>query len=181
MAILSDEEVARRAAEIDWILSDVDGVLTDNGLYYDRRGQRLMRFNARDGLAVHLAHRAGIKIGLLTGRSSAALDRRASELGIDTVIAGSRDKAADFATFLSEVNLAPRRVAYLGDDLPDLTVLGRCGLAFAPADAAEEVRSVAHLVLAARGGRGALREAVEVVLKRRGDWEKTLSPFTFDA
>lgn len=177
---LTSEEFTRRAAELEWLLCDVDGVLTDGGLYFDHTGQRLMRFHVRDGLGMKLAQKAGVKVGLLSGRSSPALDRRAGELGLDLVVSGSADKAADFADFLEQHQTSPRRVAYIGDDLNDIVLLGRVGLSFAPADAAPEVRAVVHRVLESAGGRGAVREMVEVVLRHRGDWETVLSPFTFD-
>jgi 3-deoxy-D-manno-octulosonate 8-phosphate phosphatase (KDO 8-P phosphatase) len=180
MPLLSAEELARRANDIEWLLCDVDGVLTDGGLYYDRRGHQLLRFDVKDGLALVLARRAGLKIGVLSARSSPALERRASELKLDAVISGSRDKGADFEAFLVDQNTAARRVAFIGDDLTDLILLGRCGLAFAPSDAVEEVQAVAHHVLSASGGRGAVRQMVELVLKARGEWESLLTPFTFE-
>lgn len=178
---LSPEEFGRRAREIEWILLDVDGVLTDGGLLYDRRGPGLLKFDVRDGLAIKLAQRAGVKIGVLSGRSSGALKRRAAELDLDAVIVGSRDKAADFERFLEQYATEPKRVAYAGDDLPDLQVLGRCGLSFAPADAVAEVRDVVHSVLTRSGGSGAVRELVEAILRSRGNWERVVEPFTFES
>lgn len=180
MHALSDGELTRRAAELEWLLCDVDGVLTDGGLYYDRRGHAMLRFDVRDGLGFHLARRAGLKLGLLSGRASAALDHRAAELGIDVVLSGASDKAAALDELLEQQSTAARRIAFIGDDLQDLTVLGRCGLSFAPADAVAEVRAVAHRVLSSPGGRGVVREAVEVLLKARGDWDGLFASFTFD-
>jgi 3-deoxy-D-manno-octulosonate 8-phosphate phosphatase (KDO 8-P phosphatase) len=177
---ITPEEFANRAARIEWILSDVDGVMTDGGLYYDRRGHAAMRFNVRDGLGFKLAQKAGLQVGAFSGRRSRALEKRASELGFDELIAGSRDKQTDFDRFLVRHGTDASRVAFIGDDLPDIVVLGRCGLAFAPADAAAEVRAVVHTVLDTRGGDGAVREAVELLLKARGVWEQALAPFTFD-
>ncbi len=180
MTILSDEELARRAAELEWLLLDVDGVMTDGGLFYDRWGHAFLRFNTRDGMGIRLAQSAGLKVGALTGRSSPALDRRAGELDFDVVIKGSTDKSADFDTFLKKQGTTARRVAFVGDDLPDLRVLGRAGMSFAPADAAAEVRAVVHQVLDTAGGAGAVRETVERLLRARGDWERALAAFTFD-
>ena len=165
------EEFRRRAAEIQWLLCDVDGVLTDGGLYYDDRGHRLLRFDVRDGLGVRLAQRAGLKIGLLSGRASAPVERRARELGIDALAVGAENKGEAFEAFLARQDTSARRVAFAGDDLPDLAVLARCGLSFAPRDAVESVRVNVHRVLASRGGCGALRELVEILLRARGDWE----------
>ncbi|MGH9465298.1 MAG: KdsC family phosphatase [Thermoanaerobaculia bacterium] len=180
MSVLSDQELARRAAELEWVLADVDGVLTDGGLYYDRRGHAMLRFDVRDGQGLKLAQQGGLKVGILSGRSPAALEHRASELGLDALATGIHDKGAAFEAFLEQHGATPRRVAFIGDDLPDLVVLGRCGLAFAPADAAPEVRTVAHRVLAAGGGRGAVREMVETILRARGDWDRVFRAYTFD-
>lgn len=181
MPILSEEELTRRASELEWLLLDIDGVMTDGGLFYDRWGHAFLRFDARDGLGVRLAQKAGLKIGALSGRSSPALDRRANELDFDQVIKGSEDKSADFDAFLEKQGVSARRVAFVGDDLPDLRVLGRAGLSFAPADAAAEVRAVVHQVLDRPGGAGAVREMVERILRARGDWAAALAAFSFDA
>ncbi len=180
MPILSDDEFARRAAEIEWLLLDADGVLTDGSLYYGPRGANFLRFNVRDGLGIRLAQRAGLKVGVLSGRGSRALERRAGELDLEPVITASIDKAADFAAFLEREGLRARQVAFAGDDLNDLVVLGRCGLSFAPADAAPEVRAVVHAVLGTDGGRGAVRELIERLLVARREWERALAPFSFE-
>ncbi len=171
---------AQRAAGLEWLLFDVDGVLTDGGLYYGPRGEQLKRFNVQDGLGFRLAQRAGLKLGLLSGRRSKPLELRAAELDFDAVILGSSDKAPAFEKFLEKYETTPRRVAFAGDDLPDLPVLGRCALAFAPADAAEEVRAAAHRVLERPGGAGAAREMIELILKARGDWERLIAKFSLD-
>ena len=164
-------ELARRAGALDWLLFDVDGVFTDGRLVYSPRGEELKCFHVRDGLAVKLARRSGLKVGLLSGRRSCALERRAADLGCDAVMLGSADKAPVFAAFLAEHATAAVRVAYTGDDLPDLPILAACGLSFCPADADPEVRRRVDRVLAASGGAGAVREVVETVLKARGDWD----------
>lgn len=180
MPDLPFDEISRRAATIEWLLTDVDGVMTDGGLYYDRRGHATMRFNVRDGLGLKLAQRAGLRVGVFSGRRSKALERRVRELGLDEMIVGSRDKNIDFDRFLTKAGTDTARIAFIGDDLPDIPVLGRCGLSFAPADAAAEVRAIAHIVLDRKGGEGAVREAVELLLKSRGDWKHALAPFTLD-
>ena len=180
MARLDEKEFARRALELEWLLCDVDGVLTDGGLYYDRRGHQLLRFDVKDGLGLQLARQAGLRVGLLSGRAGAALERRATELGLDVCLSGVTDKAAAFDDFLERHHTEATRVGFIGDDLPDLVVLGRCGLAFAPADAVAEVRAVAHRVLETGGGHGAAREAVEAILRARGAWQQTFAPFTFE-
>ncbi|HEX9736460.1 MAG TPA: phenylphosphate carboxylase subunit delta [Thermoanaerobaculia bacterium] len=176
-----DAEVfARRAAGLEWLLFDVDGVLTNGLLLYTRRGEQVKLFHVRDGLGFRLAQRAGLKVGLLSGRRSRALERRAAELDFDAVILGTQDKREVFEKFLDDHATAPGKVAFVADDLPDLPVLGRCALSFAPADAVEEVRAVVHVVLATRGGEGAAREMIERVLKARGDWERVMERFSLD-
>jgi 3-deoxy-D-manno-octulosonate 8-phosphate phosphatase (KDO 8-P phosphatase) len=178
--LIDDVELVSRAEAIEWLLCDVDGVLTDGGLYYDRRGRQTLRFQVKDGMGLKLAQRAGIRVGLLSARETGAIHRRAAELGLDPVMTGTADKGARFDQFLAQRNTAAQRVAYIGDDLPDLVVLGRCGLAFCPADAVPEVRAVVHRVLDARGGQGAAREAVELILKARGAWESALAAYSFE-
>ncbi len=180
MPILTDQELARRAAELEWLLCDVDGVLTDGGLFYDRKGPAMLRFHVRDGFGMKLAQRAGLRVGIFSGRASGALEQRVSELKLDALLMGVQDKRSEFATFLERHNTVARRVAYIGDDLPDLVVLGQCGLSFAPADAAVEVQTVVHRVMGAAGGHGAVREAVEIILRSRGIWDQLFSNYTFD-
>ncbi len=177
---MAKDAFAGRAAGLEWLLFDVDGVLTDGGLYFTRWGEQIKRFHVQDGLGMRLAQRAGLKLGLLSGRRSRPLEVRAAELDFDAVILGSKDKMAAFDDFLEKYQTTPRRVAFIGDDLPDLPVLGRCALAFAPADAAEEVRAAAHTVLERPGGGGAAREMIELILKARGDWEKLIAEFSLD-
>ncbi len=176
----ADRDFARRAADIVGVLCDVDGVLTDGGLYYDRRGHGMLRFDVRDGLALRLAQRAGLRTGILSGRDSPALDHRARELDLEPLMSGVADKDAAFDAWLEREALAPRQIAYIGDDLPDIVVLARCGLSFAPADAAPEVRAVVHRVVDRPGGRGAVRAMIEALLQARGDWDTVFRPFTFD-
>lgn len=147
-------------------------MLTDGLLTYGPEGERLKVFHVRDGLALKLARHAGLKVGILSGRTTAALATRARELELDAVILARSDKAEAFAEFLAERNADPARIAYAGDDLLDLPVLARCGLSFAPSDAVAEVRERVHCVLANAGGREAARELTEAVLRARGDWER---------
>jgi len=173
-------DLRRRAEQLEWLLLDVDGVLTDGTLFISSRGETVKAFNVKDGLGIKIARKAGLKIGILSARRSAALERRASQLGVDLLMAGQEDKATAFDRFLEQQSTSAGRVAYIGDDLNDLAVLGRCGLSFAPADAVEEVRAVVHEVLAAAGGQGAVRQMIEHVLEARGDWKNALSAFSLD-
>jgi 3-deoxy-D-manno-octulosonate 8-phosphate phosphatase (KDO 8-P phosphatase) len=178
MPSLSETDFTRRAADLEWILCDADGVLTDGGLYYDRDGHNHLRFDARDGLGLKMAQLAGLKVGILSGRDSSALQRRAAELQLESLDMGVDDKGAGFRRFLERHSTDAPRIAFIGDDLPDLAVLERCGLSFAPADAALEVKDVVHRVLDSTGGHGAVREMVELLLRARGDWARLLSRFT---
>ena len=171
------EDLGLRAAAVEWLLSDVDGVLTDGRLAYGPQGEAWKAFNVRDGLAFKLAQRAGLKVGVLSARGGPILERRARELGLDAVITNREDKASAFARFLDQHGTRSERVAYLGDDLVDLPVLTRCGLSFAPADAAPEVRDRVDHLLATPGGAGALREAVEWLLRTRGDWDALVEAY----
>lgn len=165
-------EVRRRLQPIRLLVLDVDGVLTDGSLYYSAQGEELKTFNVRDGLAIRLLIDAGTQVAILTGRSSGAVAVRARELGLreDLVIQGSRDKAADLTRLqrLCEVDL--NQVAAVGDDLPDLPVLNRVGFSACPADAAPEVVAACHYVCRSEGGRGAVREVGELLLKGRHLW-----------
>lgn len=174
----NDPAFARRAAALEWLLFDVDGVLTNGHLYYGQHGELIKQFHVRDGLGLRLAQHAGLKLGMLSGRRSRPLERRAADLGFDAVILGSRDKLAGFEDFLTTHHTVPGRVAYIGDDLQDLPVLGRCALSFAPADAVPEVRAAVGTVLEHAGGAGAAREMIELILKARGDWQRLLRQFS---
>lgn len=160
-------DFARRARGLEWLLLDVDGVMTDGRLHYTAAGEEIKVFHVRDGLGIKLAQRAGMKVGILSGRQSGALARRAADLRLDALIQGRDDKGPAFDEFLAAHGTSPARVAYIGDDVLDLPILDRAGLSFAPADAVEAVRRQVHRVLAAPGGAGAVREAVELLLAAR--------------
>jgi 3-deoxy-D-manno-octulosonate 8-phosphate phosphatase (KDO 8-P phosphatase) len=155
----------------------VDGVLTDGRLVYGPAGERQKVFHVRDGLGLRLVQRSGLEIGILSGRKSEALRVRAHDLGIDFLMMDRSDKGPAFARFLDERGVSPGEVAYIGDDLVDLPILLRCGLAFAPSDAVPEVLERAHRVLEHKGGAGAVRELCELLLRARGDWERLIAPY----
>jgi len=150
-------------------------VLTDGRLVYGAAGEERKVFDVRDGLGMKLAQRAGLKVGILSGRTGAPLVARAAELAVDALITDRADKDQAFTEFLAHYETAPERVAYMGDDLVDLPVLRRCGLSMAPADAVPEVCERVDVALASRGGRGAVREAVETILRARGDWQRLVA------
>jgi 3-deoxy-D-manno-octulosonate 8-phosphate phosphatase (KDO 8-P phosphatase) len=169
---MQDQALAERCRALRLVLSDVDGVMTDGSVLLLPDGGEAKAFNVRDGLGIVLAHQAGLRTGLLSGRESAVVARRAEELGMAVVRQGVRDKAAVLQQILSEQGLDGRQVAYIGDDLNDLSVMAMVALSAAPADAPFEVRSAAFMVMDARGGRGCLREFLEAILRARGDWER---------
>lgn len=159
-----------RAARIRLLVLDVDGVLTDGALVYGPAGEETKRFHVRDGLAVVAARAAGLGIAVISGRASAAVTRRMAELGVGEVHQGVADKAAALETVRSRLGLDPVEVAVMGDDLTDLALMKGVGLALAPSDAVAEVRRAAHWVSRHRGGDGAVREAVELLLRARRAW-----------
>lgn len=165
---------SERAAGLKALVFDVDGVLTDGGLWYGPTGEVMKRFDVKDGHALVLARLAALPVALLTARTSAIVETRAKELGLARVFQGRREKGPAFEELCAELGVQPREVAYMGDDVNDLPALSRAGLSACPADAVPEVRAAVHYVAASPGGRGAARELVELVLKATGRWERAL-------
>ena len=172
---MSHAGLVDRCRELQLVLCDVDGVMTDGSLLFGPDGTELKSLNVRDGLGIVLAHHAGLQTGLVSGRSSEPIARRAAELGVAVIHQGVADKAAALAQILDEQRLSASQVAYMGDDLNDLPVMRMVGLSAAPGDAPREVRARAHLVTRAAGGRGCLREFLEVILRNRGAWKAAVS------
>jgi 3-deoxy-D-manno-octulosonate 8-phosphate phosphatase (KDO 8-P phosphatase) len=163
----ADAALAGRARAVRLAIFDVDGVLTDGTLYIGAQGEAFKAFNILDGHGVKMLQAAGVATAILSGRSSEAVTRRAGELGIAHVVQGSADKVADFERLIAAVGVQPTDCAFVGDDLPDLEVMRRCGLAVAVANAVPAVKDAAHYVTRASGGRGAVREFCEMVLMHR--------------
>jgi 3-deoxy-D-manno-octulosonate 8-phosphate phosphatase (KDO 8-P phosphatase) len=161
-------DLAARARRLRLLLFDVDGVLTDGTILLDAEGRESKRFSIKDGTALVWARQAGLLTGVLSARSAAATTERARQLGMAVVRQQAGDKAAAFAEILAEQGLTADQVAYMGDDLMDLPVLQRAGLASAPADAAAAVRARVHFVSTLPGGGGAARELIEHVLEAQG-------------
>lgn len=177
MASPPDAGLGSRCGPIELLVVDVDGVLTDGVIAIDDKGIETKNFYVRDGSGIHLWRKAGRQIAILSGRWTPAVDRRAAELGIETVIQGRPQKAAPFRELLGSMQLEPHQVCYVGDDLPDLPAMALSGLAACPADAVPEVRRAAHLVTQAPGGRGAVREVIETILKEQGAWEALMARY----
>ena len=159
-----------RAARIRLLVLDVDGVLTDGVLVYGASGEETKRFHVRDGLAIQAARRAGLEIAVVSGRASAAVTRRMSELGVVEVHQGVADKESLLRGLLARLGVKAVETAVMGDDLLDLPLMRIVGLAMAPSDAVLDVRRAAGWVSGAAGGHGAVREAVELLLRSRKAW-----------
>ena len=168
----------RRARSIKVLLMDVDGTLTPGYVclqtFPDNSVAEMKMFHAHDGAGVKLASIMGIRSGLITGRDSPATARRAREMGMEFVIQGQPKKLEAYKAILTRAGVTDNEVAYVGDDLPDLPLLQRAGLAVAVGDAVAEVKKAAHYVTSARGGEGAVREVVELILKAQGRWKKAI-------
>jgi 3-deoxy-D-manno-octulosonate 8-phosphate phosphatase (KDO 8-P phosphatase) len=166
-------ELRERLEPIRLLVLDVDGVLTDGTLLYTPRGEEGKQFSVRDGLGIRLLLGAGIEVAILSGRRSEATTVRCRELGIspELVMLGSSDKGAGLDALEQQLGLEDHQVAAMGDDLPDVPVLTRVGFSACPSDAAPEVAATCHLVCGSAGGRGAVRELVELLLKAQGRWQ----------
>jgi 3-deoxy-D-manno-octulosonate 8-phosphate phosphatase (KDO 8-P phosphatase) len=171
-------DIGERARRIRLLLFDVDGVLTNGKILLHADGTESKTFDIRDGTAIVLAQRAGLRTGLLSGRQAAATTERAAQLRIPIVRQGSADKLETLEEILAAEGMSAGEVAFMGDDLLDLPVIERVGLGAAPADAAGEVRSRAHWTASRNGGDGAVRELIEMVLKAQGRWDGIVASFT---
>ncbi len=170
-------DVAERAARIKLILFDVDGVLTDGTLLLHGDGTESKRYDIKDGTGIVLAQRAGIRVGFLSARMSASTQQRALQLGVTLVHQGIASKLDTYDQIADELLLEDDDVAYMGDDVVDLAVLARVGLAAAPSDAVAEVKGRAHWVSDFPGGRGAARQLVELILRSQDRWESLLQEY----
>ncbi|HXT75253.1 MAG TPA: HAD hydrolase family protein [Candidatus Eisenbacteria bacterium] len=170
--------IAKRARQIKVLLMDVDGTLTNGSVTLlsqpDGTALEIKTFDAHDGQGLSLARTAGLRTGVITGRESAALRRRCKELGMEFVYEKQPVKIAAFEDVLRKTGVSESEVAFLGDDLPDMTIMRRVGLAVAVGDAAVEVKRIAHHTTKAIGGKGAARETVELILKSKGIWEEMI-------
>ena len=166
-----------KSSTIKLILLDVDGVLTDGAVVMYGDGSESKRFHIRDGIALVWAQRVGLKVGILSARHSATTIQRAAQLGITLVYQGVASKAAAYDEILSDTAVTDAEVAYMGDDVVDLAVLRRVGLSAAPSDAVAEVRACVDFVSTHRGGEGAVRELVEMILRVQGHWNSIVSGY----
>lgn len=167
----------KAAQKIKLVLLDVDGVLTDGRLYYGNAGEELKAFDIQDGLGIKLLQRGGIKVGIITGRSSELVKRRAQELAIDPLIQGREDKLTALNELLEKMTIDLEEIAFVGDDLPDLAVIRRVGLGITPANGNHLVASQALWQTKKSGGSGAVREVAELILSAQGKLESLLATY----
>ena len=165
---------------IKLLLLDVDGVMTDGRIIYLNGGGEAKAFDVKDGHGLKLIQRAGIRVGIITGRQSEVVARRAAELGIEIVYQGAKDKLQPFMEILEKLGLEPSEIAYVGDDVVDLPVMRQVGFSATVADAVEDIKPYVDLVTSRPGGRGAVREVCDFLLKQSGRWASVTSRYFKD-
>jgi 3-deoxy-D-manno-octulosonate 8-phosphate phosphatase (KDO 8-P phosphatase) len=170
-------ELNERAARIKLMIFDVDGVLTDGSLHYGADGEALKTFNVHDGLGIKLLQEAGIKTAIISARKSPQVTRRAADLGIEFLHQGGHDKLTPFNSLLAQTGLTADQVGFIGDDVVDLPILTRVGFAVGVPNGRPDVISRAHHITQASGGRGAVREVCELLLKAQGAYDKIMAQF----
>jgi 3-deoxy-D-manno-octulosonate 8-phosphate phosphatase (KDO 8-P phosphatase) len=175
--VVSVEEVKTRASRVKLLLFDVDGVLTDGRVIVHSDGSESKSFCIRDGIAMVWAQRVGLKVGFLSARTSSTTPHRAAQLGVTLVYHGVTSKLATYEKILEDLSLKDDDVAFMGDDVVDLAVLARVGLAAAPVDCVSDVRSRVHWVSTAKAGDGAAREMIEMLLRAQGRWETIVASY----
>lgn len=163
--------------DIRLLLLDVDGVMTDGGIIYDGNGLETKVFNVKDGHGIKMLQRYGIQVGIITGRTSKVVDIRAAELGIEIVYQGALKKLDSYLDVKLRTGFSDSQIAYVGDDVIDVPVMKRVAFAAAPCDALSEARHVAHYVTSNGGGRGAVREVCDLILRGRGFWDEVVSRY----
>jgi 3-deoxy-D-manno-octulosonate 8-phosphate phosphatase (KDO 8-P phosphatase) len=169
--------VTQRCRKIRCLLADVDGVLTDGKLHFTSDGQESKTFDVQDGHGIAMAQRAGLMIGFISGRPSKATDRRAADLGVKILKQAATNKMEMVDEVKREQGLSDEEISFVGDELVDLPVLRRVGLAIAVPNAMDEVKEVAHYITTHRGGDGAVREVIEMILKTQGSWQKVIAKY----
>lgn len=166
-----------KLSKIKLLALDVDGVLTDGTINIGDNGEIFKGFNAKDGLGISCALRSGLQIAIITGRRSKIIHKRAEELGITLLCEGVKDKYSELVRLANELCLSKEEIAYMGDDLNDLPAFKGAGVTFVPQDAADEVINAASIVVSKNGGRGAVRVAIEMILKAQNKWEALVTSY----
>jgi 3-deoxy-D-manno-octulosonate 8-phosphate phosphatase (KDO 8-P phosphatase) len=171
------KDLNQRAARIKLMIFDVDGVLTDGSLHYGADGEALKTFNVHDGLGIKLLQESGVKTAIISARKSPQVTRRAADLGIEFLHQGGHDKLTPFNSLLEQTGLTAEQVGFIGDDVVDLPILSRVGFAVGVPNGRPDVISRAHHITQAAGGRGAVREVCELLLKAQGNYDKIMAQF----
>ena len=174
---LSTESLTASLQKIKLLALDVDGVLTDGSIYISPAGEVFKGFNAKDGMGISCALRSGLQIAVITGRQSPIVERRCEELGITLLQQGVKDKRLALQQMAQQLGLAREEIAYMGDDLNDIPAFKASGLNLVPADAAIEVMAVADIITKASGGRGAVREAITMILAAQDNWNVIVNSY----
>ena len=174
---MQEPTVAQRAARIKLLALDIDGVLTDGAVIWDSEGREIKHFHVRDGLGIKVLQRCGIQLAMISGRKSQVNRLRARELAIEEVYEGVLKKRPALEKVIKDNGLNPEDAAFMGDDVIDLPAMQIAGLAMAPADAVREAKDAAHWISRFEGGKGAVREAVELILKAKGVWEESIKHY----
>jgi 3-deoxy-D-manno-octulosonate 8-phosphate phosphatase (KDO 8-P phosphatase) len=167
-----NREIIKKAKKIKLLILDVDGVMTDGSIILDNEGNEFKRFHVRDGHGIKMLAKAGITVGIITGRKSKVVELRAKELGIKEVYQRVFQKSQVYKRLLKKYNCSDENVAFMGDDVVDQELLKRAGLSAVPADAEEDAKKLADIVTKRKGGRGAVREFIDLILKSSGMWKK---------
>ncbi len=171
-------ELYKRAEKVRFLILDVDGVLTNGGIILDNEGNEFKSFHVRDGHGIKMLIRRGINVAIITGRHSRVVERRSHELGIKEVYQKCYDKRAAYNELKKKYNLKDEEIAYIGDDIVDIPILVRTGLAVVVSDAVEDAKRFAHYVTKSRGGHGAVREVTDLILKAKGVWKEIIDGYS---
>ena len=174
---LSTEPLTASLQKIKLLALDVDGVLTDGTIYISPAGEVFKGFNAKDGMGISCALRNNLQIAVITGRQSPIVERRCEELGIKLFMQGVKDKRLALQQMAQKLGLTREEIAYMGDDLNDIPAFKASGLNFVPADGSIEVLTVADIITKAKGGRGAVREAITMILAAQDNWEQIVNSY----
>lgn len=165
----------KKFSKIKYLVIDVDGTMTDAGIYYDENGNELKKFCTKDAAGFFTAHQAGLKIMVLTGRECAATTRRMKEMKVDFLVQNIKDKIAYLNDFILQEKISYEEIGYLGDDLNDFAGMKLAGFAGCPADACEEIKEISDYVSGVKGGQGAVRDIISFLLKERGEWDSAVA------
>jgi len=174
---MTEEELSEIAKEVQLLLLDVDGVLTDGSIILDNEGNEFKAFNVRDGHGIKMLMMRGIKVAIITGRYSQVVERRARELGITEVYQRCHIKSVAFDDIIEKLGIKEREAAYMGDDIVDIPLFRKVGLPIAVCDAAEEIKAFSVMVTKNRGGKGAVREVCDFLLKAKGYWDDIMGEY----